>query len=490
MLKQLIFKGLDATKNGINYLYTWSGLGLTYSDGSNTSSQRNKNNAVRAASIMEELPRWSRWEEVKYCRYLTKNHNIPQAVFSDIITYTIGGGAIAEFHGGTPEWQKQQEDDFSAWSRRASAYGRDSLVDLVKIALQAVLRDGEVFIVYTYDDEGRPILQVCETHIFRDNLIVGRPNEFIDGIRYSESGEALEYLTINGEKIPGSAVLHLCDPKRSGELRCGPMWASEINPLFDSKELALLAGTGFKNQLFIPVIIDRPGGGGGNPLVGKRDTVASAAVDNGATQRFEETTGVRIYENKTPGGGVHMSKPEYPGALYAGFQETYARSFCSTIYAWPFDFTNLTNKTGTTQRTVLEKATRISENIQRNKLDIMLKRAAVHWLAWRVKTQQIKAVDSWWKVSFRYPRAATIDMGRDTTSDALEISKGMQSIPEYFARYQQDWRVEFQKNADALGITFDEYRRVWVLQNFGPEAFAKMFPPKNPTDLLNANNLQ
>ena len=140
----------------------------------------------------------------------------------------------------------------------------------------------------------------------------------------------------------------------------------------------------------------------------------------------------------------------------------------------PFDFTNLTNKTGTTQRTVLEKATRISENIQRKRLDPLLIRTAQQWLAWRISTGQTPAVDNWWKVSFRYPRAATIDMGRDTTSDALELSKGMQSIPEYFARYQQDWRVEFTKNAEALGISFDQYRRLWIAQHFGEEALTRL----------------
>lgn len=95
MLKSLIFNTFGLIKTPLNTIYSWSSGNTTYSDGANTSNDRNKSRAVTPKSIMEEMPKWSRWQEVQYCRYLTKNWSIPQSVFSDITTYTIGGGAIA-----------------------------------------------------------------------------------------------------------------------------------------------------------------------------------------------------------------------------------------------------------------------------------------------------------------------------------------------------------------------------------------------------------
>jgi len=470
MLKRLFNSGVT----GISYLRAWWSSGsTTYSDGANYGPDRNKSNAVQPRSILEEQPRFSRWEEVRHCRYLTKNKATIMSVFSDICTYTVGAGVIPQFHGGDAAWQAEQERDFHEAARSVSADRRNSLADEMNINLLGVLRDGECFPVFTYlDDELKtPCIQTCETHVFRDAYgVTSVPFEpgFVDGIRYSDAGEALEYRTFNGEKINASAVLHLCEPRRSGELRCSPKWAGEINPQYDSKELQLGAASGFKKQLLIPVVIDVPSTKTGNPLVGPRDTTLSAADSDGNQSRFETMTGSVIYKNSTPGGGVTMQKPEYPGALYAPFQENYDRTFCAAV-DWPYDFTSLTNKTGTTQRAVLEKATRKAEVLQKTLLDRFVYRWAIHRLSWRIATGQTTAPDGWWKITFQYTRSPSVDMGRETTADIAEIQNFMQSLPEYYAKHQQDFTTESKKNAAALGMTDEQYLSLMRNKLFGKD---------------------
>jgi len=465
----------------------WTGSS-SFSDGGTTSPDRSKGMAPEPKGIMQTLPSQSRWEEVRYCRYLDKNLSIVSGTLDDIETYTIGAGFIIEFHGGDEAWQKEQEADFSEWSKNPTAEGRNSLATEARINLRGVLRDGECFPCYTFREDGEPCIQTLETHVFRNLNGVQVAPGYIDGILYNSAGQAIDYKTFNGEHVPASSILHLCEPRRAGELRCSPRWAGNINPLFDSKELQLLAGTGYKYQLITPVVVSELPSSRGNPVTGKGDSTLSAADSEGQAQRFEKATGSVIYRTQQ-GGGITMQRPEFPGQLYTVFQECYAKAFCADLN-WPFDFTSLTNKGGTTQRAVIEKASRRAEVIQKTILDKFLYRAAIHRLAWRITNGLTTAPDNWWKISFRYTRSASVDMGRETAADAKELSLGMQGIPEFFARFQQDWRVEFQKNADALGLSFAEYSRLVAFQLYGAEAIAFAKGQSQQTPPVIAKDLQ
>ena len=104
----------------------------------------------------------------------------------------------------------------------------------------------------------------------------------------------------------------------------------------------------------------------------------------------------------------------------------------------------------------------------------VLQRLMLHWLAYEIDAKRVEAVDGWWDVGFRRPRDLSIDLGRDTKAILEEVRTMNMSIDEYFALYGQTPEEEFQKGADSLGITYDQYRRLWILQNLGSEALAML----------------
>jgi hypothetical protein len=76
----------------------------------------------------------------------------------------------------------------------------------------------------------------------------------------------------------------------------------------------------------------------------------------------------------------------------------------------------------------------------------------------------------------------SIDLGRDTKALLDEVGRLLMSPDEYFALYSQTPAEEFAKGAAALQITPDEYRKLFILKNYGTDAAAMLG--------LNANSLQ
>ncbi len=452
--------------------FTWGGS-TTFSDGSITNESRNKSNSVQPRSIMEELPSFPRRQLVQFGRYLDENQSYVNGVFSDIVDYSIRSGLTPVFHGGDETWQKEQLAAFKAWAESPTASGANNLTAELKVIVRAWLRDGECFVSFTQKSDGSPCIQTLETHVFSDiyGFNVTKAAGFLDGVRYSDTGQPLEYQTFAGESLPASGVLHVCEPTRAGQLRVAPAWRSSINNLFDVKELDQLAKQGFKLQLVIPTFIQRAGGAQ-NPRDKTFGPQTAPTTTSEDSQQFQKVTGV-VMQDVPMGSVVNNLRPEYPGPLYTVFKESFIRDFCVGV-RWPYDFVTLSSLNGTQQRTVIEKAKARAEVIQDTIVWPVLKRAMLHWLAYRIASGETAAVDNWWNVGFRRPRDLSIDLGRDTKAIADEVSKALMGPEEYYALYGQTASEEFAKGAAVLGLSADQYRRLWMLQNYGAEAMAML----------------
>jgi len=207
-----------------NAAYTWfSGGSTTFSDGAQTNRSRNKSNSVRPASIMEELPSFSRRQLVQFSRYLDINQSYVSGMYSDIVNYVIRNGFTPEFFGGDAVWQAKTKRLFLEWAQNPTAGGRNDLTAELKVIVRAWLRDGEVFPCFTFSD-GRPCIQTLESHVFSDYLVGynAAVDGYIEGIKYSPTGEATAYRTFANEPVPASSVLHVGEPTRANQLRFFP----------------------------------------------------------------------------------------------------------------------------------------------------------------------------------------------------------------------------------------------------------------------------
>jgi capsid protein len=466
-----------------SYPYVSWGGSTSFTEGAQTNENRNKTGAVEPRSVMEEISSYSRWEAVKFCRFIENNQSATAGIISDMVDYSVRTGLIPVFRGGDKAWRAKVTKEFREFCKSPTAAGTNDLTAELKVIARAAFRDGEVFPMFTEKGDGTPCLQTLETHVFKNNY--GKVSEgFIDGVRYNEAGEPLEYQTFDGAKRPASAILHICEPVRAGQLRVGPAWTSSINSLFDVSELNALAKIGYKLQLSTPVLYEDagPSQSAKNSTLGIQ---TAPTADNPGGQRFEKVTGVTM--QRVPiGSKITNMRPEYPGQFFIPFKENFMRELCACL-RWPYDFVFLGSTQGTQQRTIIEKAKVRIEMIQDGILWPVLQRLMLHWMSYQITAGKLDAVDGWWDVGFRRPRDLSIDLGRDTKAILEEVRTMNMSIDEYFALYGQTPEEEFQKGADSLGVTYDQYRRLWILQNLGEKALAMLDGTQTP---LPSENLQ
>jgi len=475
------------TRQQIN-TWLWSGSGnTTFSQGSQTNRLRNKNNAVRPDDIMRELPSFSRWELVRFSRYLDQNQSYVSGLYSDIVDYVIRNGFTPEFLGGSPEWRESTKTAFLEWAKNPTAAGRNDLTAELKVIIRAWLRDGEVFPCFTFKSDGTPCVQTIETHVFRDYVLGpnGPIDGYVDGVKYSDTGEATAYRTFAGEDVPSSSIMQVGKATRANQLRYFPPCSPAINSSFDAGELNALATQGFKLQLALPIVVMEAGG---PPVPGSRSTGAQSAPSTSDTnaQRFEEVTGAALLK-LNPGSQVNFGNPVYPGPLYTIFKESLWRDLCICI-GWPYDFLTMGAGQGTQNRVVIEKAKAFAEIVQDTMAGPVYRRAMLHWLAWAIAEKRITAVSDWYKVSYRKPRDMSIDLGRDTKALMDETGRLLMGPDEYFALYGQTAAEEFAKGAATLGMPVEDYKRLWIEKNYGSGTLALMsgFEAKR-LEVANAN---
>lgn len=464
---QLTRFGFSNAKTAFN---RWFGAGQsTFSDGAQTNRSRNKNNAVQPASIMEELPSFSRRELVRFSRYLDMNQSYVSGMYADIVNYVIRNGFTPEFHGGDAEWQAKAKAGFIEWARNPTAGGRNDLTAEMKVIVRAWLRDGEVFPLFTFKPDGTPCIQTLETHVFTTYAVGSLPpaEGFIDGIKYSDTGEATAYQTFSGETINAAAILHVGEPTRANQLRYHPPIAPAINNSFDAKELDQLAKQGYKLQLTIPMLVQRAGDTGNSPKSKTLGQQSAPTTSDENSQQFQDVTGA-VMLDLPYGSKVDMHQPTYPGQFYTIFKESLMRDACIAVQ-WNYDFLVTTNLGGTPQRAAIEKTKARAEVIQDTIAWPVYRRAMLHWLAWAIESGKLDAVENWWAVSYRKPRDMSIDLGRDTRVILDELGRLAMSPDEYFALYSQTPDEEFAKGAAALGITKEEYRTMFIIKNYGIE---------------------
>lgn len=465
----MFLKIFPTLKSSFPYV-SWGGS-TSFTEGAQTNENRNKSGAVEPRSVMEEISSYSRWEAVKFCRFIENNQSATAGIISDMVDYSVRTGLIPVFRGGDKVWREKVTKSFKEFCKSPTASGTNDLTAELKVIARAAFRDGEVFLMFTEKSDGTPCLQTLETHIFKNKLGGVPADGFVDGVRYNEAGEPLEYQTFTGEKCPASSILHICEPVRAGQLRVGPSWTSSINSLFDVSELNALAKVGYKLQLSTAVLYEdsEPAQSAKNSTLGIQ---TAPTADSPGGQRFEKVTGV-VMQRVPIGSKITNMRPEYPGQYFIPFKENFVREFCASM-RWPYDFVFLGSTQGTQQRTIIEKAKVRIEMIQDAILWPVLERLMLHWLAYEITAGRVEAVDGWYDVGFRRPRDLSIDLGRDTKAILEEVRTMNMSIDEYFALYGQTPEEEFQKGADSLGITYDQYRRLWIMQNLGAEALAML----------------
>lgn len=219
------------------------GIGHAF-ESAKVSLSRGNPNTLNPTDASAELPSYTRSELVRKARYLEKNSGHIRGILRDLKVYGIGKGIYPNAKSDNHAWNKQAEDFFFKWSRHCDITNRFSWRECQSMILRALIVDGEIFAIKTFDSFDIPKIQLIESHrLMSPNACDSE--RIVDGMEFDKFGRVKNYYFVVGDnsqttKVPANAVLHIFDPERVSQARAYPQIQHSINDVIDRKEILAL----------------------------------------------------------------------------------------------------------------------------------------------------------------------------------------------------------------------------------------------------------
>ena len=135
------------------------GIGHAF-EAAKISPSRGNPNTTNPTDAKYELTSYTRSELVRKARYLEKNSGQIRGILRDLKVYGIGKGIYPNAKSGNHAWDKQAEDFFFRWSRHCDITNRFSWRECQAMILRALIIDGEVFVIKTFNAFNVPKIQI------------------------------------------------------------------------------------------------------------------------------------------------------------------------------------------------------------------------------------------------------------------------------------------------------------------------------------------
>lgn len=413
----------------------------------------------------------TRDEILRKSRYLADNCGLLQRMGDIFVQYVAGpngnrftpASSDATFNTDAGEY-------WAEWSAFADISSRMSLGEIQGVAVERWFHDGEVFILKTRGESGRPRVQLIESHRVQTPWDRYQQGNIHDGVEVDANGRPVFYWvrdTFDGDKfrrIPANRIIHVFSPTRPGQLRGLPFCTSVIPLLIDFMDLQALEMRVAKTCARIANVIKRLKG-----------STAGAGLDEARLRR-------EIVENKVtkPDGTTYLKqRAQHVESVLGG--DTVAleegediqqfktdRPSVVTQQYWEFLIALICAGTGINKSLVLPYS--LQGTVARGDLDVaasffrahsaILQRCFAEVYAYVIgdaidygKLGRRAAPADWRKVNSRAPRTPNVDVGRNSKALIEEYESGFRTLESVCAETGDDWReVVIQRTAEAKFI--------------------------------------
>ena len=403
-------------------------------------------------------------------RYEAENNSWYSGILRTASNHIVGNGPRLQVLTGDPAANQRLE---LAWRRWA---GRIDLADLLRTAMEAYWRDGEVFIMRAERPAMYPLsldLKLIEA----DQVAMPwqqsqLQDPFVDdGVRFDPALNELEFYVydnhpgsaapvslLNGNWYPSREVLHLFRAERPGQTRGIPRVTPALQtlPIMRRQELATLfsAETAANFAMYLKA-------------TGPAVTPAASAAD------FAEIELTRNMLTTLPEGWeIGQVEPKQPGPLYEMFQRQALQSFCRctnmpyTLAAGTGKDANFSSFKGD-MKNVWEPEVRVEQNRMEwaivERVWQWFLEAAVFVPGLLSGLPRIEDIDHKWT----WPPLPELDAVESAQAAQIRIQSGQSTMTEEHARRGKDWSVEAVRAAEDFGVSVEEYKRAIFNSTFG-----------------------
>jgi len=384
-------------------------------------------------------------------RYLFANVAPLQNAIRTISTATVGDAFIPQYYGrpqGT--WGDDAESLLFEWHKICVVNGGVyDWQNALKLAVIAIIRDGDIGILLTETETGYPQIQLIPAHR------IGSPNDavtveggeydgrvLVNGAILDDVGRILAWRIYNSFGKPrdiSANDLHVYfRPDWAEQARGFSSIASGIRDWQDRKQAFEFLRMALKKEASYAVVEHTEEGA----LDPDANDMTSSTGPNGGTIWQERVDGgsIRVFRANS-GSKVEFPESSRPSQNSQAFWERVTRDGLQAI-SWPFELTYDASKIGgASLRMVMEVAQRTISEYQ-----TITQRIATRIDSWRlakaIKAGELPPNPDWWKVAHQTPAELTADRGYAAQADREDYKLGFVTLKDVAAKRGVWWEEE------------------------------------------------
>lgn len=370
-------------------------------------------------------------------------------------------------------------------------------------ALFSVFRDGDLLAIHATAPDGSPTVISVESALIA-NPATGAPGEWNDGVKlgphYSHQAYHIrsdaDWLTTEGpgQSIPAEMAHMFANFETHSSTRGTPSLIHAIPQLLDYREIDNDVRKILKVHGLVGFAIERENGavsGDVQPVSGKmvRENLADRGTQTTVGTSSPSNIPRNINQVFDNGEVVNMPAGAKIKTINDGRDFPAQAALKADIYhqiamglGVPVELLFMLDKlTGPGVRFVLQQAQEWREYW----LDQQVKFLTVDYvrrIEWAIRTRQIPRPKDpkWWRHTVNYPRAVTIDAGRDAAAQDRRLKSGLTNWQTEYGEQGMQWKHEVRQRVTELKEALAECER----QGVPPHLFFQdqMQPEPTPED--------
>jgi capsid protein len=372
-------------------------------------------------------------------RYLYDNSPIIHGLVERLVTYIVGNGLTPSPASADSNFNETASASWAGWCKYCDASSRASFATLQRAIVRAMIVDGEIFVNLVRSANNRPRVQLIEAHRVKriNTATLGRPTGYV------LPGKDDQH---DGPTLAAEFVVHFFRPERAGQTRGIPLLASAINTAQDVHEILAYEKAAVKEQSTRRGVVTTKTGDAPVPVIGRSQRSQSATAGKPDTFYREQLGGETLVLTNGETYEEHVS--QRPSASWQGFVDFLSNTVCFPTGLPPSVFLQM-KVGGADTRRDLAAAQRVISCWQQD-IEAGLQLIFEYVIESDARTQ---LPTDWRSVSWQYPRAITVDAGRQSQADREDVRTGAMTLAEYCGQYGMSEREHVaQLVAEMLAI--------------------------------------
>lgn len=384
----------------------------------------------------QELSESARRAIVHKARQAAVNEGLIREIVETFDIYSVGDGITPQSVSTSEDANEQYDKYFSRWARLpVDATGRFTLTKCLSIVLRALLIDGEIFVIKTFNkDTNHPELLFIEAHRCADTSRDADAG-WHQGILFKDGKPARYRFKTNGdatEEFDADKVIHVFDAKRATDIHGVSPFQHALRDVQDAKELLALVKQKGKLQESIAISLQSDRAAAQGNAAGLLDFGTGASAPN----RTDPAALQRIV-----GGKAFILQEGEAATSFAGnspspeFFEAYNRLHKAGIAGLlPYEFViDPSAVGGAGVRLVVGKAARCFDRMQSVLIDTFLVPVRKFVIGRAIRTGRLPRAEDWTECEWATPQSVTVDAGRDRAADREDVLNGFCTLTDFYA---------------------------------------------------------